>query len=73
MHVFLPTELPDSGKKFFASRCKKKCILQPLTVRTHFSVQVDPTEEWKENLQGATKNSDCSINLATRGHFTGYL
>jgi hypothetical protein len=73
MHVFLPTELPDSEKKFFASRCKKKSILQPLTVGTYFSGQVDPTEKCKENLQGSTKNSDCSINLATRGHFTGYL
>jgi hypothetical protein len=33
--------------------------------------QDDPTGKWKEYKQGLTRDGNCSINLASQGHYTG--
>jgi hypothetical protein len=34
-------------------------------------MQVDPTDEWKECKKSLVWDDNCSINLASQGHYTG--
>jgi hypothetical protein len=45
-------------------------VFEPL-VGTCSPGQVDPTGEWREYKQGLVRDVDCSVNLASQGHYTG--